>query len=390
MGNSYTSFSLKKSNLIKIEAWGAAFFLFLLSNPYFTWNNYINNITFILYVIILVKNINIKYKSIAYVLCVLYLFMAIRHGGSFFGMIYIVFTCSLFLVDKEFLVNFFNIYIKIFSLTLIPSLVLYFLITFGGITFSYKLIEPLNEFKQIMYEQYSFLVRPSNKTGLSISRFFGLYDEPGVVGTISTIILFVKKFNLKEKIHIPILIAGIFSFSFFFYIMAIVYIIIYTKIKYKVAIILLFLIILPTLLLNKDLYFLLFRRFEINGGSMIGDNRTTQSFDNWYSGFIHSIDFFWGLGGGSHFKYNLSGASYKDIIVQFGILFFIQYIGTFLYAAYINLKFHKNFILFSLIFLGCIYQRPFITSIFMVTLWIAAIYTFKSESVTKTDKPIIN
>lgn len=51
-----------------------------------------------------------------------------------------------------------------------------------------------------------------------IAQIFGMYDEPGVVGTIAGAILMTRQFNFKKWINIPIFIAGILSFSLFFYV----------------------------------------------------------------------------------------------------------------------------------------------------------------------------
>lgn len=92
----------------------------------------------------------------------------------------------------------------------------------------YRVINALNTLKSYDYMAYAFFVMPS-KTFDILPRFFGMYDEPGVVGTIAGAILMTRQFNFKKWINIPIFIAGILSFSLFFYVIFAIYVILFAK-----------------------------------------------------------------------------------------------------------------------------------------------------------------
>lgn len=79
----------------------------------------------------------------------------------------------------------------------------------------YSIISPLNTIKSYEYIQYPFLV-VSQVSDFVYFRFCAYYDEPGVVGSIASLLLIGNRFNLRLWENWPILIAGLFSFSLFF------------------------------------------------------------------------------------------------------------------------------------------------------------------------------
>lgn len=307
----------------------------------------------------------------------LYFILAFYSNVNIFGFISIISLSIIFYTEKSFLKKVFNLYLTIFSITIIPSLFIYILISIGFDLPSFT-IEPLNPLKVYHYAQYLFLVIPQ-KLNILFPRFCGYYDEPGVVGTIAGVLLIVKGFNIKDKINIPILLAGILSFSFYFYLLLAIYIIVFAKMKFKIVLISLCILILPALYFNEILYELIFKRFSFQDGSFIGINRTVSSFDAWYESFKHSRDFFWGLGKGGSLEYNLGGASYKDIIVNFGIIYFIIYMGAFSFFGFMYLRLTKPYLIYLLILFSVIYQRPFITSMFYLFLIFVPIYSLNEE-----------
>ena len=51
-----------------------------------------------------------------------------------------------------------------------------------------------------------------------------------------------------------------------------------------------------------------------------GDNRTSAFFDQWFQKYISTPTSIVGLGGGESLKINYGGASYKDLIVDYGFV----------------------------------------------------------------------
>ena len=81
------------------------------------------------------------------------------------------------------------------------------LLLFFGIPVPGKIIAPLNAVKTYNYIAYPFLVIPNYLgAGLDVYfqslRFCGPFDEPGVVGTIAGLMLYIDNFNLKDKRNI--------------------------------------------------------------------------------------------------------------------------------------------------------------------------------------------
>jgi predicted RNA-binding protein with RPS1 domain len=80
----------------------------------------------------------------------------------------------------------------------------------------YSLIDPLNPLKDFLYKQYPFLVMPNEVINVEFPRFYGVFDEPGVIGTFAGIMLFAERYNLKKISNIILFVSGVFSFSLFF------------------------------------------------------------------------------------------------------------------------------------------------------------------------------
>lgn len=203
-----------------------------------------------------------------------------------------------------------------------------------------------------------------------------MYDEPGVVGTIAGAILMTRQFNFKKWINIPIFIAGILSFSLFFYVIFAIYVILFAKIRYKVITTVLVALAVYLWQENEILERYVFSRLEIENGEWTGDDRTKAHFDYWYkTEFVNSKDFYFGLGRSANTLYNQGGASYKDVIVNYGIIFFVIYMGTFTLFGLYRLKFSKEFFIYFFLLYGVIYQRPFIGSfVYLFIIFIPILY----------------
>ena len=370
---------LKTLRKTKTEAWLYTLCLLFLSQPYFMWNRMSNLIMLFVCVIISLNHIsNIRHsKGVAILLTGLYLILAFNSNVNIFGFIALISIPIIFYIKKSFLIKVFNIYLFIFSITIIPSLFTYLLIILG-VDLSYNTIEPLNSLKEYNYAQYLFLVMPQNPNIL-FPRFCGYYDEPGVVGTIAGVLLIVKRFNIKDKLNVPIFLAGLLSFSLYFYLLLIINIIIFEKTKFKIIATSLILLTIFYTYNNEILYELIFKRFSYEEGNFFGDNRSVEHFDTWYESFRHTINYYWGIGDNANLKYNLGGASYKDIIVNFGIIYFITYMGAFCLFGFNLLRFSKQYLIYLLILFSVIYQRPFITSLFYIFLIFVPIYILNEE-----------
>lgn len=359
------------------NVWGYAGSLFLLSMPYFMWHSPFNIglILLLLCFALSWSHIKVSSRTVFPIVSIIFLYIIIsfRSGFNGIGITSILLICHLFLLDEKFLSDVFNAYILIFSFTIIPSLIVYILVMFIGVQLPNTKIEGINSLKEGIYLQYPFLV-VYQEWGIVIPRFFGYYDEPGVVGIIAGVMLCVRKFNMKDKFNIPIFIAGLLSLSFSFFIVFAVYIIVFAKTKYKLAVIILVAFLVTYYYSNQTLYNYVFKRFEINEGRIVGDNRIADiNFDSWYRTFQRSSYYYFGLGPASSIKHNLGGSSYKDVIIEQGLIFFILYLASFFILAFKKLKLSKELFIYILIFISIMYQRPWIAKMYYVFLFFASI-----------------
>ena len=368
----------------KLEVWSYAFCIFLLSMPFFVWHPPIHIAPLLAFVCFLASFRHIKATSKTFIpvliLLFLYFVIAITSGLNIVGVVSLLLICPFFLLKEEYVSDVFNAYVTIFSVTIIPSIFIYFLVTIVGISLPNSKIEGLNPDKTGDYFQYPFLVI-YQEGGITLPSFFGYYDEPGVVGTIAAVLLSVRNFDLKVKTNIPIFIAGILSLSFFFLLIFSVYILVFAKVKFKIIVIVLTVFIVTQYLSNPVLYEMVFRRFEIlPDGSFAGDNRISDKyFDVWYKTFRNSSSYYFGLGRDLHLKYNPGGSSYVDVIIDRGIVFFSTYVLGYFLLAYKKVKVSKELFIYSLILFGIMYQRPFIENMFYVFLLFAPIFALSKQ-----------
>ena len=367
----------------KLEVWGYAVSLFLSTMPYFVWDTPFNILPILLLLCLTFsyRHIKVSYKTLIPVAIIIlcYVFISLRGEFNFIGIVTILLISHLFLLDGKFISDVFDTYLFIFSITIIPSLIVYVLVIIFGFELPNNTIEGLNPLKQGAYYQYPFVII-YEEFGFVIPRFFGYYDEPGVVGTIAAILLSVRNFNLKDKYNIPIFVAGILSLSFFFIIIFAVYTVVFLKLKYKILIFGLVAFLIFYFYLNEFLYEFVFKRFVIKNGTLAGDNRIADIyFDDWYMKFQNSTSYLFGLGSGSNIIHNSGGSSYKDLIINYGIVFYILYTSSFIFLAFQKVKISKQLFIYFLIFFSVLYQRPWIDNMAYVFLLFAPIFVLSKD-----------
>ncbi len=377
-----------KNNRSKIIAIIFGFCLFNLCYPYFVWHKdlffRISFFLIMLFTIINIRLVNITkfnmFVIIMFSLCVFY--EKYSRSSNIFGYLGGFILILIFLLKKDKYYIYLKYFKYIFCLSLLLSLFTYIFIVFFNIDIHYNLISPLNDLKGIKYFQYPFLVSegPLGFKYLNI-RFCGMFDEPGVVGSMTIMLLFADNFNLRSKQNIILFIAGIFSFSFYFYLSIFIFFIYLTKKKIRLLFIFSFFIFYLMSSNNEFINALIWDRFTFENGWIKGDNRSTGSLDDVYQDFIYSNDLLWGKGEKYAFDYGEGSSSYKMSIVQNGLVFSILIILTFSLYAYKNIKQTKYFIGYLFLFLGMLYQRPgFLFTPSTLFLFIASIYSINKLS----------
>jgi len=305
---------------------------------------------------------------------ILYLYTCFISNWSFYGIIFLLLIVPIFFASTKFIKQSFDVFVYIFSIMLIPSILQYIFVIIFRIDMPHTIIKGLNTEKLGVYSQYLFMVNYSGGEILIDSilpRFYGYFDEPGVVGTIAAVILCVKKFNFKSWINIPIFIAGTFSFSLVFFLILMIYLFIFVKMKYKIILIPI-LLILFLIFADFDIFkYYILDRLDINTNffeSFLTRRDGGEAFESWYANFQKTPKFLTGMGAGYSNVVNFGGSSYKNLIINFGIIYFILYLIAFIFYGIRSIGFHKELVISLLILFSIIYQRPFIQDLSYVFL----------------------
>ncbi len=371
----------KIRSISNTEAWIFALCIFMLTPPFFLWQEgyfRILCLTIIAYLSIKhsVSILSIEGK-IGYILLLISVLFLVSGGFeeiNFFGLLAGLFISMIFVVKGSFLSKAFKVYIVIYSITIIPSIAMHIIVNIMGVNLDYTLIEPLNTLKFYNYKHYFVLVTPNLYT-LESLRFCAYYDEPGVVGTTSAIILFSNGYNPKSKLNIPVFIAGLLSLSLFFYIATLIYLVVFLRFKFRIPAIIIIAGLYLALSQNQVISTLIFERMKIEDGTIKGDNRTSSQFDSWYdNNFKNSTDYYFGLGRGANLKYNLGGASYKDLIVNYGLIPMTIYLGLLVLLAFKVVGFNKHFFIYTILLFITIYQRAFTGDVYATFIIYASIF----------------
>lgn len=235
-----------------------------------------------------------------------------------------------------------------------------------GIELPSEVIDAPNNVRANKYLQYPFLtVSFYEEKDLMLMRFASVFDEPGVVGTLSALFIVLDKYNFKKWQNFIFLAAGMLSFSFFFYLVFLIYAPFFMKLKHSagfVAVLILLLVIIGLIEAATDIEMLehVLGRFEIKDGHLAGDNRTNPTFEKAYEAFWNDgSNVLFGKGVGEHNKIALGLQSYKMMVYDLGIVYVLVSLFFFIIYGLMYLKNNlKAFILYTLLVLFFYYNRP--------------------------------
>lgn len=375
----------------QIMSFLAGLLIFINVQPYFVWSwDSISVVKLgLIFLTLGLLWLNIKRLTITNIrMFFFFLFtlviMGILNGLNIFGIASTVILVVIPFVSPRFLKQSYFYFHKIYSVVILLSISVMILLLLG-INIPYQIIPPLNLIKTHDYYAYPFLVTPNLgfRDFSEVGRFCGPFDEPGVIGTIGLIILFIEKFNLKKWGNIVILISGIMSFSLFFYLGTFIYIIYYvfvnkTRFIYRVLIVASISIFIFFSLDNKYLSGYIWGRVEWDAekSSISGDNRAYDDLDLYFKSIRGTNIYFWGLGLidrdlMSSFD---NSAGYRNAILRYGFVGFSLYIIFFSALAYKQIGKRKELLLFVLLFLTTLYQRPVLLNIHYIYLFVTFIY----------------
>ena len=205
-------------------------------------------------------------------------------------------------------------------------------------------------------QNYGLFVQNPAQTAF---RFYSVFDEPGVVGTLGAYILFVNKYQLNKWYNVAILLGCLCSLSLAFYALTIIGLV-YTSIGSVKRLFVIFVIIAIVLWIgydflkeNEDFNSVIIGRM-MNASDSLND-RAGDAVDSFYKkmGFV---DFLMGIGYNRVVELGMNeGASYKNFIVENGLVSLLILI----YAYWsLNKRNNKDVLVFVGMFWLSFLQRP--------------------------------
>jgi hypothetical protein len=207
---------------------------------------------------------------------------------------------------------------------------------------------------------YIFFITVPNKT--EIFRFYSVFDEPGVLGTLGAFVLFINKYDFRKIRNVIILLGCLFTFSMAFYVLILVGIFYYaiTSLKRFIFLSLILLIIgYGVFFFLKDFHtfnIIILSRFNTFGMGLV-ESRTGMELNRFFSEYVKSPQFFRGMGNNFLVKHNLNqGASYKQFLIQYGLCGAMMLL--FMYISLLMRKKNPNIAFLLILFILSFLQRP--------------------------------
>ena len=368
-------------------AWLTATLVYLSLQPYFVWKyaglmNWVVNLP--LYVILMfnANGKNTKYFVLFALICLL---AGLVSGYSLFGIVFLFLLSTLFLTKTTFLWTVYHKFRLIYVVTIAISMIV-MLLAISGVSLPSTIIEPLNALKSHNYIAFPFFVIPTDMM-ISGTRFCGLYDEPGVVGTTAAILLFIEKFNLKNKGNVIILISGILSVSLFFYLYISVFLLykfFTTKISFFKRLIFVLLAICAVTLIfrNEITNELIVQRLEWNDDkqSISGNNRASGDLKDYVDSIKWTSAYFWGVRDSNILKAYSDSSSLQNAILKYGFVVLCMYFLFYLLYAKLHIGLNYRCVFFMLTIFLVMYNRPDVFNLSRNFLYIIAIYTYSNEN----------
>jgi len=395
---------IKKSLIIKTFILLAAFLAFLTLEPFFVWGNRLKELVgcvYITYFFLIAAKYNVisrKDIKLAFFTIFLILLYSFRYDEVYKILYSFLFLCAVLvpfvLLINEIKLKIYDCFIKIIAISYIPAIIVAFLLLLGidlswDNLISYSTSK--SNYRQYLWSAnyavyYGFSEQYFFSYGGSIDRICAMFNEPGVVGTVSALILISKKLKLDRLYEKIILIAGILSLSMAFYTLIGLYLLIKNK-KHLILFFIAYILLFSFTPKDSYLYNRILYRFEINSEGLAGNNRTNEGFEYVYKDFKagNIKEQFLGIGEKEYFNkalnYKSEALSWKTFMVINGYLLFILHVLFFLYLS-LKEK-NKASIIFAVFYFMAIYQRPFDFSLGYWLIFFAGIlYSLNKEKNT--------
>ncbi len=370
-----------KTSSIKKNEWACmalAFALFVLLYPFFFWSIIGNKVVLLLINIITAFIFLFYRKKLTkddYYLILLYegvwflniILSGFWHGSNINGIITQIPIClyiSTCVVKSGIMKKTVYYLINIVVVVSAIGLMFYLLRLLGVSLPSFGTIHHYN--MERSYIIYPFFLVETSTIYMDIVRFYGVFDEPGLLGTLLVFFLFALKFDFKNWRTWICLIVGVFTFSFFFYAMMVVYWIVNLSLFKKsiLSVVLACSLLGSFYYLTKDnnlVNAVLWNRFEWDSqeGKFVGDNRMRDDAEYAFNK-IEGNEYLWGLEAHNVEKYWVfayGSSSYKNVIATNGMVFFVLYMLFFILFGWKYKVSWTNYLMFLLMLFLCLYQR---------------------------------
>lgn len=287
------------------------------------------------------------------------------------SLVFFLVLLGAFFLKKDLKNNSFELITKTYALILGVSFVAWFINNFiFELPFKYDLNygEILGKFDNITFYNYLFFIQPQ----LDYVRFYSIFDEPGVVGTLSAFILYGQRYTLNKWYNLIIFVASVFTFSIAFYVitfLGMLFVFIYEKRIGLVVLMSSVLALLSGFLMTLDSFKIVVLNrfsdfddvFSRRSGGYINQFYDSLIESN-YIYFGRSLDFF------QNNKYLIDGQSYKIFVIEYGLVGLILIIFLYFYIFLKNRNLYTFVLL--LIFLISFIQRPFLFTPWQILLFI--------------------
>jgi hypothetical protein len=365
-------------------------------NPYIFWNNK-QYIAILLFTVLFTLSIKYKNKynftlnntALSIFLFLLVFIFFIYPGNNLLYALMNAASISLFiLLKKECALDMFILFKKIFIYSLIPSIAIWFMHIFGidisilkiGEIASPDALKVVNDIKYTIYPLSIFY-----EHGI-ILRLQGMYPEPGLVGSISALLLASNKFQMNTKEDKILFLGGALTFSLAFIIIYVIGVVVSFNKKIYIGLFSIFSMTILSINFLKYEYYDAIRamtvsRLSLNEeGRLIGNNRDKylqNDWNVWINSDIYGILF--GVG------QTADGSSWKSLILFNGITGVI--IILLIYSILLNkVNINRYIFIYLILFFLSFIQRPGILNFYYIIIFYGTLIYLSNFKISHTSK----
>lgn len=328
---------ISKILLSRISLYLVSFIMLCSMKPWFVWDNpailYILIIFFILTRLPFARRINKKHCVLLILCFILYTVVDVPHindAKRFVEYIFRHFICTslVILLLSEEKASLVKIFINFYAGVLLFSTIIYVLVILGMPIYSYQ-VSINDPYYSWGFSNSLFLILPI--TSFPFPRFQSIFLEPGHLGMISSLMLYMIRYNMRSWQGIIIFLSSLLSMSLAAYMLLFLGMVIY-KLSFgnllKTITFLLMILMTCTMAYNffPNSYFsqaILLRLEYDEDKGFKGNNRISEDFEYYYNNkFYKTEHVLLGIGGDNISTISGEGgnSSYKVFIVQYGIL----------------------------------------------------------------------